>query len=908
MSLVFLPSESRLIFVGREEQIESFSSIINGERPEWILHIPGDGGIGKTRLLEQFEKNSQSEFGDALASTGIIDFYDTNNQTKIGLLNEIAQRLKFDPHGEFQTEFQEVSESTGLDQVEQFEQAYEKFLVEYKDLLNKQDKVIILFDTCEEMHGVEEWLLDHFLNDIGRLEEEISKTIDGYKRKTVVILAGRKRLNLARYGEAVWERPLPLLGLAEIRQYFSTNAALATSIDDGKYQKIYERTAGRPLYVALVYDWLVNEIGTLDELLAVEGSFAAELVGWVRRLDPHKKMAILYMAFAWRRMEASLLGELLGLQLREVNSMIDELMKFSFIKYRKIEDGHLVINLHDEMRKLVNDFVWPAEISDEREKPYALVLGWYARAINDQKLIEGTSTPKNDRSRSLLTEELYYRLGLDLANGLKYYEDRFISAVHILDLTYCDLMNQEVAVFKSSLPQRERDNFDFRVALTAFRKDDYNKAGGIWHAFVRRPDVEPKLRATTLMLLVELDSYTGNPVEAAKHASEAEKIYLHLLKKRMPAAERAKLQRELGQVYNNWGYAHRIRGDYEQALVYYKKALQVPGNIPEAKKHKARVLNNMGYVYFLHGDMERARTYVGRALNIRRTLDIPYELGLSYNTFGLIMEDGGRIPIAMDFFTKAYKSFEIARSSRGRALARISLGRMKRFMNDYDVAIRELEDAMRTFERFKDRDNLVNVLNEIGSAYREKSDWNKALEYLNRSLELSMSLGKKHEQADTLDDIAITYYKMALQATGKEQKEYLKQAGSYAAKSQKIAQSEGFDFFIAKADVALGDIEYLQGDHNNAFKHYFDATKLMAMAWASRNKAPGFYQRRYEESLDRMQERLHVFESQEGIDKTIVYVKKLLTKIDRLSTVEKSALAKTRKTLKATLETAKLAK
>ena len=218
MSLVFLPSESRLIFVGREEQIESFSSIVNGERPEWILHIPGDGGIGKTRLLEQFEKNSQSEFGDALASTGIIDFYDTNNQTKIGLLNEIAQRLKFDPHGEFQTEFQEVSESTGLDQVEQFEQAYEKFLVEYKDLLNKQDKVIILFDTCEEMHGVEEWLLDHFLNDIGHLEEEISKTIDGYKRKTVVILAGRKRLNLARYGEAVWERALPLLGLTEIRQ------------------------------------------------------------------------------------------------------------------------------------------------------------------------------------------------------------------------------------------------------------------------------------------------------------------------------------------------------------------------------------------------------------------------------------------------------------------------------------------------------------------------------------------------------------------------------------------------------------------------------------------------------------------------------------------------------------------
>jgi hypothetical protein len=56
-----------------------------------------------------------------------------------------------------------------------------------------------------------------------------------------------------------------------------------------------------------------------------------------------------------------------------------------------------------------------------------------------------------------------------------------------------------------------------------------------------------------------------------------------------------------------------------------------------------------------------------------------------------------------------------------------------------------------------------------------------------------------------------------------------------------------------------------------------------------------------------MQERLHTFESVEGIDKTLIYVKKLLAKIDRLPRAEKAALTKTKKTLKATLETTKLA-
>lgn len=908
MSLVYLPSQSRVIFVGREEQLEIFHAILKRERTEWILHIPGDGGIGKTRLLEQYEKTSLSEYEGALVSTGIIDFYDTNNQTNIGLLDEIALQLKFDPQGAFQAESQEFANLSGADQQDRFEEVYEKFLLEYKDILSNKERVLILFDTCEEMRGVEEWVLDRFLGDIDRLEQEMSQEVEGFKRKTVVVLAGRKKLNLSKYGESVWIRHLPLLGLEEIKQYFSIDDGLAASIDGEKYQQIYERTAGRPLYVALVYDWLANDVGTLDELLDSPGSFAGELVGWVRRLDTHKKMAILYMAFAWRRMETSLLSELLGLPLEAITHMVEELMRFSFIKFREIEDGRLVINLHDEMRKLVNEYIWPAEISDEKEKPYTLVLGWYARAINNQRLLEGKDTPKNDRARALLAEELYYRLGLDLDNGLKYYEDRFISAIHTIDLAYCELLNQEVDGVKNDLPKTERDKYDFRVALTAFRKDDYIKAGGIWHAFVRRPGVDTSLRATTLMLLIELDSYTGNPKEAIKHAREAEIIFLKLLKKKTLTAERARLQKRLGEAYNNWGYAYRVCGEYEQALNYYKKALNMPTKVPEVAKHKARVLNNMGYIYFLMGDMERARTYVGRGLNIRRSLDIPYELGLSFNTFGLIMEDGGRIPVAMDLFTKAYQAFDMAHSSRGRALARISLGRMKRFMNDFDSALKELNEAEHTFKRLKDRDKLIDVLNEIGSTYREKTDWENALNYLNESLELSIALGKKHQQADTLDDIAITYYKMALQTAGREQKEYLKQAATYAVKSEKIAQSEGFDFFIAKADIALGDIAYLQGEYTNAFKHYFDATRLMATAWAARHKAAGFYQRRYEESLDRMQERLHTLESKEGIEKTLVYVRKLLARIDRLPPVEKTALAKTRKTLKATLETTKLAK
>jgi tetratricopeptide (TPR) repeat protein len=729
-------------------------------------------------------------------------------------------------------------------------------------------------------------------------------------RKTIIVIAGRKELDFNKYEKhegMVWTYELPLLELDDLKDYFLTDTRIFESINESGFQRIHERTGGRPLYVALVYDWLSNDVGTLDELLNLPDSFAAELVGWVRRLEPIKKMAILYMAFAWRRMELSLLSELLGgLSMDKVQIIVDELMKFSFIKYREIEDGHFVVNLHDEMRMLINEHVWPKEIAEEMEKPYSLVLDWYKKTVDDSELFEGKDTPKDDRERALLAEDLYYRLKRDLSDGLKFYEERFTNAVHYLDIAYCDMLNQEVTEFKKQLSQEERDKYDFRVALTAFRREDYQRAGAVWHAFVRRPDVDPAQRATTLMLLVELDSYTGKPKEAIQHAKEAEDAYLGLIKTAKSASVRSHLKQELGQLYNNWGFAYRVSDNYKQALDYYKKALKASGQSPQTKKHKARVLNNMGYIYFRLGDVERARTYVGRALNIRQDLNIPYELGLGCNTFGLIMEDGGRLPSAVDLFTKAYLAFDDAHSNRGKAMAQINLGRMKRFMNDYDEALKELTLAEKVLKRLRDQDHLIDALNEIGTTYREKENWENALKYLNESLELSNTLGKRFQQTDTLDDIAVTYYKMALRESGEERMGWVEKAKSYASKSQKLAKSDEVDFFVAKADIVLGDLAYLEGEYNTAFKHYFEATSLMAKAWASRHKASGFYQRRHEENLDKMQERLHAFEHEAGIEKTLDYAKKMLIKIDRLPPVEKAALSKMRKILKATLETTKL--
>jgi hypothetical protein len=52
MSISFQTTSSKGIFVGRQSERATFATILEGRRPEWIIHIPGEGGIGKSRRQE----------------------------------------------------------------------------------------------------------------------------------------------------------------------------------------------------------------------------------------------------------------------------------------------------------------------------------------------------------------------------------------------------------------------------------------------------------------------------------------------------------------------------------------------------------------------------------------------------------------------------------------------------------------------------------------------------------------------------------------------------------------------------------------------------------------------------------------------------------------------------------------
>lgn len=918
MSTIFEATNSKGIFVGREPERAMFAEIVDGKRPEWIVHIPGEGGIGKTRLLETLRQDVRKQYPQALVTQGLVDFYNVANQTGFGLLSEIAQAINptlFENFFSARKQFDSLlaNEPEPVQRQEASQRVLDAFLDDYKVLLSDGHKIVWLLDTCEEMGKVEEYLLEKLLPQIAKLEETLFEEAghddaETVKRQTTVIIAGRKQLKFPDTLDGqVLEWHLRNLSLSETEKFFEaahTKGEIG-GLNREKLFGLHNITDGRPMYLALSYDWLKNEVGTINELLSLQAPLGETLVGWVRRLDTLEKRAIRYAALAWRRMEPSLLGQLLEISENKAIVLIQQLSKFSFVKYRPQSDEQPgAFQLHDEMRDLINKYVDLQEGDIAKNKLLAQVIEWYEKRIDDDEMMAGKKLPsqgalRDDETRALLSEWLYYQCWQDLDQGFKEYDRLFRNAIHYLDLAFCDLLNREVERFRSSFSNQQKDDLRFKEALAAFRREQYGLAGTIWHSLVRQDDLIPDIKATTLMQLVELDSYAGKPDEALEHAEEAESVYQQLLLS-ASAEEKPQIEAGLGQLYNNWGYAYRVKGNLESALEYYEKALATPGS---REKNIARTLNNIGFIYYSKGDMVKARTYVGQALQMRRELKIPYELGLGYNTMGIIMEHGGRLDEAADLYHKATASFAMANSARGEALVAINLGRIDRMTNRFTEAEYELQKAVTLFKSKGDIDNLIDAMNELGCVYRQRGevgDWQQAEKLFSDSLSHSEEVGNIAKQIDNLQDLSILYARRAIALRKQKDTNAEKFAGLARETAEKVGklaeQHGGYQYLLAKKERTLADLSFEEEKYEDAFGRYFEACRLMAQAQESGGASPILGQRRYEEMVDRLQEQL---QSLPGLEKTRKYARIMLDKYEKLDQKDQKLLATLRSFLEA---------
>jgi tetratricopeptide (TPR) repeat protein len=246
------------------------------------------------------------------------------------------------------------------------------------------------------------------------------------------------------------------------------------------------------------------------------------------------------------------------------------------------------------------------------------------------------------------------------------------------------------------------------------------------------------------------------------HFDKAEELYEILLKQTTNRGEKGHLFQQLGWIKDN-------QGEYEEAIEYYEKSLNIeqktlPANHPDL----ATSYNNIGAVYNNMGDYSEALSYYEKALKIYQK-SLPEDhpnLATSYNNIGTMYDNMGKYSQALSYYEKALEIRQKTLPQNHPSLATSfkNIGAVYEKMGEYSEALsyykKSLEISQKTLPA--DHPDLASSYNNMGSVYENMKEYSKALSYYEKALEIRQKTLQNHPSlATSYNNIGSLYCKMS---------------------------------------------------------------------------------------------------------------------------------------------------
>ena len=470
MRLTDFTGARRVPLVGRRDLLLEAERRI-GRGGVHLVYVEGEGGIGKTALLEgileQSQRGSRADTMPAcLVAQEAVDLSHMDVYTSEGLIRRIVDIL-----GKWSfTETLEVLDAIDQARVTGDMEAASHhaltlrttFLSEFLPLTDHG--LVLAFDTVEVLaHERDPFQedLEAELPILGAGDWLLRSFLPALRGNVVVLLAGRPSDLLGRL-EALKElnaqlllRHIQLEGLGEdeCRQYLKAvaqvqgrwaDADAATRLwllAEERADVIHHLTGGRPIWLALLAD-LVTQNWPLPDLFdrdleALHERPAGDWqplvqAGLIQRLqESATPMADTLRALAWlpRGATPQLLARIMDLRTERgewdiytATGYLDQVAQLALVRVRS---GDRRVFLHDQMYSLLGPFPWGQGSDEERDRRSEAIRHQYRSLTRDleqrAERIPPALASVQSHLRQALVEEMHYRLRHDPPMGFAMY-------------------------------------------------------------------------------------------------------------------------------------------------------------------------------------------------------------------------------------------------------------------------------------------------------------------------------------------------------------------------------------------------------------------------------------------------------------------------------------------------------
>jgi tetratricopeptide (TPR) repeat protein len=201
------------------------------------------------------------------------------------------------------------------------------------------------------------------------------------------------------------------------------------------------------------------------------------------------------------------------------------------------------------------------------------------------------------------------------------------------------------------------------------------------------------------------------------------------------------------------------REDYSNAETFFRQALDLSSD-QNAAQYKLDSLLNLGYIYQRTGNLERAEDFYGQALENSDKQEDEAAAITALSNLGRIKYEKESIDEALDYFHRALERLRVSADIQqiGNWLGYI--GSIYYSMEEFETAIDYYHQALSLAERSGKVRNQGIWLANLGNAYYEIKEISKALEFYLSALELAREEQDYSYVCTLLSTIGVYYYNL----------------------------------------------------------------------------------------------------------------------------------------------------
>ncbi len=218
-------------------------------------------------------------------------------------------------------------------------------------------------------------------------------------------------------------------------------------------------------------------------------------------------------------------------------------------------------------------------------------------------------------------------------------------------------------------------------------------------------------------------------------------------------AFRLDLKAKGGVAHNRIGRVYRAIGHLDAAMRHLGTGHAL-FDAAQDQRGVASSLDDVGKVHWMRGAYEPAERFLQRGLELRRELGDARSIALSLNNLGLVYHDSGRFDAARDAFSEAIHIRREIGDRSGIAQSLNNLGSIHQDQGEHARAAALYRDALDHARAVGDRMRQAVILTNLGESHYRQAQPEQAIQTLREAEATSASLGDRILEGEILRGLA----------------------------------------------------------------------------------------------------------------------------------------------------------